>query len=225
MIWYNWIKKLFPKEKIGQEQNTLSTNKEEDLKMKYLIAGLGNIGAEYDHTRHNIGFDILNKLAEQEGLKWEVDNQAYSCEMKYKGRSLILIKPTTYMNLSGKAVNYHLNKHKLTKENLLVVLDDLHLDFGILRMRDKGSDGGHNGLKNIDLVTGGSNYPRLRVGIGSKFHKGQQSNFVLGKWKKDEEADLDFIIDKAIGGIKAFAAIGYKMASNQCNGDVLKKDK
>ncbi len=190
--------------------------------MKYLIAGLGNIGAEYEHTRHNIGFDVVEKLASDEGQNWEVDTLAYSCEVKHKGRTLILIKPTTYMNLSGKAVNHHLAKHKIPKENLLVVLDDLHLDFGTLRLREKGSDGGHNGLKNIDALTGGNNYARLRIGIGSKFHKGQQANFVLGKWKKEEQEDLSFIIDKCVDAIKSFAAIGFKHTSNQYNGNVLK---
>jgi peptidyl-tRNA hydrolase, PTH1 family len=192
--------------------------------MKYLIAGLGNIGSEYEHTRHNIGFDILDKLAKEEGLTWNTDTLAYSCEMKYKGRTLILIKPTTYMNLSGKAVSHHLAKHKIPKENLLVVLDDLNLDFGILRLRDKGSDGGHNGLKNIDLLTLGNTYARLRVGIGSKFHKGQQANFVLGKWKKDEAEDLAFIIDKSVEAIKSYASIGIKHSANQYNGNVLKID-
>jgi peptidyl-tRNA hydrolase, PTH1 family len=222
MIWMSWIKKFFKQEdKAAESLASLRENKE-DNKMKYLIAGLGNIGAEYEHTRHNIGFDIVDKLAEAEGVKWESDTLAFTCEVKHKGRTLILIKPTTYMNLSGKAVNHHLSKHKIPKENLLVVLDDLHLDFGILRLREKGSDGGHNGLKNIDAITGGSNYARLRVGIGNKFHKGQQANFVLGKWKKEEANDLNFIIDKSVDAIKAFASIGIKFASNQYNGDVLK---
>ncbi len=191
--------------------------------MKYLIVGLGNIGSEYENTRHNIGFDVVDKMAADDNAKWEVDTLAFSCEIKHKGRTLILIKPTTYMNLSGKAVNHHMSKHKIPKENILVILDDLNIDFGMLRLRDKGSDGGHNGLKHIDSTLGGNDYPRLRVGIGSKFHKGQQVNFVLGKWKPIEKEDVAFIIDKAAEAAKSFTAIGVKHTTNLYNGDLLKK--
>jgi peptidyl-tRNA hydrolase, PTH1 family len=208
-----WFSTLF-----NQESSTYDP-------MKYLIAGLGNIGSEYENTRHNIGFDIVDKMAADENVKWEVDTLAYSCEIKYKGRILILIKPTTYMNLSGKAVNHHMNKHKIPKENILIVLDDLNIDFGMLRLRDKGSDGGHNGLKNIDAVLAGNNYPRLRVGIGSKFHKGQQVNFVLGKWKGQEKEQVEIIIEKAAEATKSFTAIGIKHTTNLYNGDLLKMDK
>jgi peptidyl-tRNA hydrolase, PTH1 family len=206
--------------------NTIFKNQQESITydpMKYLIVGLGNIGSEYENTRHNIGFDVVDKMAADDNVKWEIDTLAYSCEIKHKGRNLILIKPTTYMNLSGKAVNHHMNKHKIPKENVLVILDDLNIDFGMLRLREKGSDGGHNGLKHIDSTLGGNDYPRLRVGIGSKFHKGQQVNFVLGKWKPNEKEDVAFIIDKAGEAAKSFTAIGVKHTTNLYNGDLLKK--
>jgi peptidyl-tRNA hydrolase, PTH1 family len=192
--------------------------------MKYLIVGLGNIGKEYEHTRHNIGFDIVEAMAKEAGGEWYSDKDAHVCDIKYKGRAITLIKPTTYMNLSGKAARYWLNHLKIEKENMLVVLDDLNLDFGVLRMREKGSDGGHNGLKHIDTTLGGNTYARLRVGIGSKFHKGQQVNFVLGKWKPAEEADLSLVIEHAVKACFSFASAGIKNTMNVCNGDVLKRD-
>jgi PTH1 family peptidyl-tRNA hydrolase len=192
--------------------------------VKYLIIGLGNIGSEYENTRHNIGFNIVEYLAKTEQAKWENDNFALTSEIKHKGRTLILIKPTTYMNLSGKAVNYHLNKHKVLPENMIVILDDLNLDFGVMRLREKGSDGGHNGLKSIDQVLNGNQYSRMRIGIGNKFHKGQQANFVLGKWNKEEEKSLEVIIEKAAEACKSFVAIGIKLTSNTFNGNLLDKE-
>lgn len=186
--------------------------------MKYLIAGLGNVGAEYENTRHNIGFDIVDHLASTNGAAWKLDSQAYVAEIKHKGRTLVLIKPTTYMNLSGKAIHYWMQKHKIPRENLLVVVDDLNLEFGLLRMRDTGSDGGHNGLKNIQQVLGGVDYPRLRVGIGNQFHKSQQVDFVLGKWKPEEKELLKSTIEKAANACLSFAAIGLKFTMNQFNG-------
>lgn len=186
--------------------------------MKYLIAGLGNVGAEYENTRHNIGFDIVDHLAKANSAGWKLDSQAYVTEIKHKGRTLVLIKPTTYMNLSGKAIHYWMQKHKISKENLLVVVDDLNLEFGLLRMRDTGSDGGHNGLKNIQQVLGGVDYPRLRIGIGNKFHKNQQVDFVLGKWNADEKELLKTTIEKAANACLSFAAIGLKFTMNQYNG-------
>lgn len=187
--------------------------------MKYLIAGLGNVGAEYENTRHNIGFDVVDHLAKTNGAAmWKLDTQAYVTEIKHKGRTLVLIKPTTYMNLSGKAIHYWMQKHKIPKENLMVVVDDLNLEFGLLRMRDTGSDGGHNGLKNIQQVLGGVDYPRLRVGIGNQFHKSQQVDFVLGKWNADEKELLKTTIEKAANACLSFAAIGLKFTMNQFNG-------
>ncbi|MBK8699085.1 MAG: aminoacyl-tRNA hydrolase [Saprospiraceae bacterium] len=188
--------------------------------MKYLIAGLGNIGSEYEHTRHNIGFDVVEYLAAQNGGIWKHDTLAFVCEIKHKGRTLVLIKPTTYMNLSGKAVNHWMQKHKIPKENIMVVIDDLNLDLGTLRIREKGSDGGHNGLKNIDAVTGGNDYPRLRIGIGNKFHKNQQVDFVLGKWKPDEKERVKLITEKAAAACLSFAAIGIKHTMNGFNGNL-----
>ena len=185
--------------------------------MKYLIAGLGNIGTEYAFTRHNIGFEVVNKLAEELGGEWKQDRLAYYCEVKYKGRTLHLIKPTTYMNLSGKAVNYWMTQLKITKENLMVVTDDLALPYGKLRMRAKGSDGGHNGLKDINATLGGHDYPRLRFGVGDDFPKGRQVEYVLSKWSEGEAAELPIHLDRACDGIKAFTTIGIARAMNACN--------
>src|SRR3954471_22031641 len=147
--------------------------------MKFLIAGLGNIGAEYELTRHNIGFLVLDQLADLHKANFELGRYADKAEVKFKGRTLHLIKPTTFMNLSGKAVSYWLNELKIPKENLLVIVDEIALPFGSLRMRTKGSAAGHNGLKNIEELLGGQDYSRLRVGIGNEFGKGHQVDFVL----------------------------------------------
>ena len=185
--------------------------------MKYLIAGLGNIGAEYENTRHNIGFDIVDHLAAAHNGAWKLDSQAYVTEIKHKGRTLVLIKPTTYMNLSGKAVKYWMEKHKIQPENLLVIVDDLNLDLGKMRLRDKGSDGGHNGLKDIHDKLGTSQYIRLRMGIGNDFRPGQQVNFVLGKWKPAEMEAVEKMIIKASDAVKNFTTIGLKLTMDNLN--------
>ncbi len=185
--------------------------------MKYLIVGIGNIGADYEGTRHNIGFDIADHLVAQNAGKWESDTYAFISEIKVQGRTLIVIKPTTYVNLSGKAVKHWMTKYKIEKSNILVVLDDLNIDFGLLRLREKGSDGGHNGLKNIDQTLGGNDYARLRVGIGSSFGKGRQVNFVVGKWSKEESKDLDFIKSAAADACVSFCSIGAKFTMEQFN--------
>ena len=185
--------------------------------MKYLIACLGNIGAEYDDTRHNIGFKVADYLNEDLKGTFTTSRLAQVSELRYKGRTMIVIKPTTYMNLSGKAVNYWLQAEKIKQENLLVVLDDLAIPFGTQRMRKQGSAGGHNGLKNIDECLGNNNYARLRVGISDNFAKGRQVDYVLGKWTSDEEKELPFIEDKAIEAIKAFATLGVDRAMNVAN--------
>ena len=185
--------------------------------MKYLIVGLGNIGSEYEGTRHNIGFDVVDKLASNAGATFKNDTLADITEVKFKGRTLILIKPTTYMNRSGKAVNYWMDKHKIPKDKILIILDDLNLKVGQLRLRGKGSDGGHNGLKDIDQHLKDNNYARLRIGIGSDYHKGQQVNFVLGKWTDDEQVNLEKIIEHAAKGAQNFAAIGLKFTMEQLN--------
>ena len=189
--------------------------------MKYLIAGLGNIGSEYEDTRHNIGFNIINQLATDLDAPFKLDHLAHISSAMYKGRKLTLIKPTTYMNLSGKAVRYWLQKLDIPQENLLVVLDDKDLDFGTQRLRPAGSPGGHNGLKNIDLILGNSNYARLRIGIGDNFKKGQQIDFVLGKWTKPELEKLPDIITRAADTVKSFAAIGLQLTMTEFNKKML----
>lgn len=176
--------------------------------MKFLIVGLGNIGAEYTNTRHNIGFKVLDMLAEQSGIFFSNDRLADVAELKYKGKTLILIKPTTYMNLSGKAVNYWLQKEKILPENMLVITDDIALPFGTIRIRPKGSDGGHNGLKNINEILKTQEYPRLRFGIGNNFPKGKQAEYVLGEWTEEEKKILNQRIDVATQVIKSFATAG-----------------
>ena len=182
--------------------------------MKYLIAGLGNIGPEYELTRHNIGFLVLDRLADREQLDFKTERLADHVEIKHKGRQLHLIKPNTYMNLSGKAIAYWLRELKIPKENLLVVVDELALPFGTLRLRGKGSAAGHNGLKNIEELTGGQDYPRLRVGIGSNFSKGQQVDYVLSRFSAEEFDALPEVMDRAIDAIFAFATIGLERAMN-----------
>ena len=190
--------------------------------MKYLIAGLGNIGPEYELTRHNIGFLVLDRLADREGLKFDSGRYAFTSELKYKGRGLHLIKPTTYMNLSGKAVNYWLKELKIPIENLLVITDDIALPFGKLRMRGKGSNGGHNGLGNIQEVLNTEAYARLRFGVGGDFSKGRQADYVLSNFSKEEISELSFIMDKAIDGILSFCTVGLERTMNTVNTDKAK---
>lgn len=185
--------------------------------MKYLIAGLGNIGSEYQGTRHNIGFDVLDELAKQEGLQWENLRYGAIATFKYKGRTLILLKPSTYMNLSGKAIRYWMQQESIQLENLLVVVDDLALPLASIRMRQKGSDAGHNGLKNIQEIFGHNNYSRIRFGIGDNFSRGKQIDYVLGKWDSQELPELPQAIDLSIDMIKGFATIGPAATMNQYN--------
>lgn len=178
--------------------------------MKYLVAGLGNIGAEYELTRHNIGFLVLDRLADNHKLEFSLERHAEKSEWKYKGKHIHLIKPTTYMNLSGKAIAYWLQALSIPKENLLVIVDDLALPFGTLRMRGKGSSAGHNGLKHIEQTFGSQDYARLRFGIGNDFGKGQQVDYVLGNFTKQEMTALPEYMDKAIEMIAAYATIGIE---------------
>lgn len=182
--------------------------------MKYLITGLGNIGYEYENTRHNVGFDVVDYLCKALDGEWRSDHHGDRAEVKWKGRTLILFKPNTYMNLSGKAVRYWLQKEKLQPENSLVVCDDLNLDFGKIRLRPSGSSGGHNGLKSIQELLGTDAYPRLRVGIGDNFSKGKQVNFVLGKWSEGEKAELAHILERSAEVIKIFTTLGLERAMN-----------
>lgn len=183
--------------------------------MKYLVVGLGNMGSEYDGTRHNIGFEIVDALARESEWKQEMHGDLTS--IKYKGRTIYLLKPSTYMNLSGKAVRYWCQKLKLQSSNLMVIVDDLNIDFGKIRLRGQGSDGGHNGLADIQQKLGTTNYNRMRVGIGNDFRQGQQVDFVLGKWGPDELEELDKIIEKAKQAVLAFATIGLKRAMDGFN--------
>jgi PTH1 family peptidyl-tRNA hydrolase len=176
--------------------------------MKYLIAGLGNKGAEYELTRHNIGFLVLDRLADVKGVAFSLSRHAEKAELKYKGKQIHLIKPTTYMNLSGKAIAYWLQELKIPKENLLVVVDDIALPFGTLRMRKQGSAAGHNGLTHIEQVLGGTDYARLRFGIGNNFSKGQQVDYVLGNFTQEEFQALPPLMDKASEMILSFCTIG-----------------
>ncbi len=175
---------------------------------KFLIAGLGNIGDEYTNTRHNIGFRVLDSLAKKEEIAFRTDRLAAVAEYKFKGKIFILIKPSTFMNLSGKAINYWMQAEKIHLENVLVITDDLALPFGSLRMKTKGSDGGHNGLKSIQETLNNTEYTRLRFGIGSEFSKGRQVDYVLGTWTPEEEAALSPRIDMAVEIIKSFGTIG-----------------
>jgi peptidyl-tRNA hydrolase, PTH1 family len=192
-------------------------NKKVNIRLsKFLIAGLGNIGDEYSFTRHNVGFEVADALAkslikeeEKHSTRlFTTEKLAFVNHSKYKGKQLIIIKPTTYMNLSGKAVNYWLQAEKIPLENLLVITDDLALPFGVLRMKKKGSDGGHNGLNDIAAALNTTEYIRLRFGIGSNFQKGQQVNYVLNRWNEEEEKLLPERIEKAIEMVKSFVAIG-----------------
>ena len=186
--------------------------------MKYLVVGLGNIGAEYAGTRHNVGFDVVDAIARRSEATWSTETLGAVARVKHRGRTLVLLKPSTYMNRSGKATRYWLDKEKLAKDKLLVVVDDLALDFGVLRLRGKGSPGTHNGLKDIDQVTGGGNYARLRVGIGSDYAKGRQIDFVLGRWDADEAGALPEVLAKAADATLSWAAIGLAHTMNTYNG-------
>ena len=185
--------------------------------MKYLIVGLGNMGSDYDGTRHNVGFDVVDDMAKDAGVSWKNDTLGDLCEIKHKGRTLVLLKPSTYMNLSGKAVKYWMEKKKIPVDNILIVVDELQLDLGVIRVKSKGSDGGHNGLKDIAAKLGSTKYPRLRVGIGNDFRKGQQVDYVLGKWKAKEVDHLIEIIPKASRAAKSFAAVGLKFTMEEFN--------
>lgn len=194
-----------------------SPQKEKIPSMKYLIVGLGNIGGEYHNTRHNIGFNVLDSLAKTADLEFKDVRYGAVTHYKFKGRTFVLLKPNTYMNLSGKAVNYWLQKEKIAVENMMVIVDDLALPFGTLRLRSKGSDAGHNGLKNINQVLGHQNYARLRFGIGDDFHKGQQIDFVLGKWSSQELEQLTPILDTCTKIIQGFATIGVQRTMTAYN--------
>lgn len=185
--------------------------------MKYLIAGLGNIGPEYELTRHNAGFLALDQLADAHKTDFTTERLAMHAEMKYKGRTLHLIKPTTYMNLSGKAVSYWLQELKITRENLLVVVDEIALPFGSLRLRGKGSSAGHNGLKNMELMLNGQDYARLRIGVGSDYAKGRQVDYVLSNFTKEEFKQLPEIFGRATEMILSYCTAGLERTMSEYN--------
>ena len=185
---------------------------------KFLIIGLGNVGAEYAHTRHNIGFDVLDAFVIKHGGFFKLDRLAEVAEVKWKGKVFICVKPTTFMNLSGKAFKYWMDKEKIELANTLTIVDDLALPISKLRLRATGSDAGHNGLKDIQLTLGTDAYPKLRFGIGNNFAKGQQIDFVLGRWAADETKLISLKIEKSIEVIESFAAIGLERTMTIANG-------
>lgn len=185
--------------------------------MKYLVVGLGNVGNEYAHTRHNIGFDVVYAFITKHGGQLRQDRLAYVAEVKIKGRTVVCICPTTFMNLSGKAVKYWMDKEKVDLQNVLVIVDDLALPLNKLRLRPGGSDAGHNGLKSIQETLGTTEYPKLRFGIGNNYPKGRQSEFVLGKWLKEEEPLVKLKIDKCVEVIESFSTIGISFIMSKIN--------
>jgi peptidyl-tRNA hydrolase, PTH1 family len=185
--------------------------------MKFLVAGLGNVGTEYAHTRHNIGFDVVNAFVTKHKGTFRQDRLAYIAEIKWKGRIIICVCPSTFMNLSGKAVKYWMDKEKVGVENILVIVDEVALPLNKLRLRPGGSDGGHNGLKSIHESLNTTEYPRLRFGIGNDYPKGMQSEFVLGKWRKDEEPLIKIKINRSVETIETFATQGIMAAMNWIN--------
>ncbi len=195
----------------------VNSNGNQEMK-KFLIVGLGNIGAEYVNTRHNIGFKILDYFANQESITFQTQKLGEVAEFKIKGRTVLLLKPNTYMNLSGKAVKYWLEKENIEKDNMLVITDDLNLSFGSIRIKTKGSDGGHNGLKNIQLLLNSTEYPRFRFGISDAFKKGKQVDYVLGEWSLEEKEALKERLSISAEIIKSFALAGLNNTMNLYNG-------
>jgi peptidyl-tRNA hydrolase len=185
--------------------------------MKYLIVGLGNIGSEYEMTRHNIGFRVLDALAKASNLVFTDSRYGAICELKVKGRTLILLKPSTYMNLSGNAVRYWMQTEKIPLEHVFVIVDDLALPFGSLRVKPRGSDAGHNGLKHIQQILGTDSYSRLRFGIGNDYPKGHQVDYVLGKFNPEEEEQLQAKLERSAEIIKSFCLSGIQITMNHFN--------
>jgi len=185
---------------------------------KYLIVGLGNIGAKYDNTRHNIGFKILDALAKDNDATFETDKLGDVASFRFKGRTFILLKPSTYMNLSGKAVKYWMEKEKILIDNILIITDDLNIDFGTIRLKAKGSAGGHNGLTDIQEKLNTTKYPRFRFGVGANYSKGRQVDFVLSEWSKEETSELIERIPVSCNLITSFGTAGMSNTMNTFNG-------
>lgn len=200
----------------NKSSNSIIT--EGDPMKKFLIVGLGNIGSKYFNTRHNVGFNILDFFAEKESLTFESAKLGDTCIYKLKGRTFLMLKPSTFMNLSGKAVRYWLEKEKIPLQNLLVVTDDLNLSFGAFRIKSKGSDGGHNGLKDIQHILNTTTYNRFRFGISDEFSKGSQVDYVLGEWNDEEKKILSERLPNAIEAIKSFGLAGMNITMNTFNG-------
>lgn len=198
--------------------NSKTKEPTEDPMKKFLIVGLGNIGSTYDNTRHNIGFKILDEIADKEDVTFESQKLGSITKFRFKGRTFILLKPSTFMNLSGKAVKYWMTKENIQKENVLIICDDLNLNFGAIRVKAKGSDGGHNGLKDINAVLQTQQYARFRFGVGSEFSKGRQSDFVLGKWDDEEFKLMPERLEKAHQLVKSFGTAGLNNTMNAFNG-------
>lgn len=202
--------------------NTLLNYKKTAVKTddmnKFLIVGLGNIGAEYANTRHNIGFKVLDFIANKEGASFDNLKLGAVAELKIKGKTFLLLKPNTYMNLSGKAVHYWMDKEKISLDRVLVITDDLNLSFGTIRIRSKGSDGGHNGLKNITQVLNTQEYARFRFGISDAFKKGKQVDYVLGNWDEEEKTKLSERLEMASEIIKSFGLAGLEITMTSYNG-------
>ncbi len=210
LLMFQFIKALFrtPKQLLN----------EADTMKKFLIVGLGNIGSEYEETRHNIGFKVLDFLSEQESFVFESAKLGSVASFKHKGKSVLCLKPSTYMNLSGKAVKYWLEKENISLENTLIITDDINLPFGTIRLKTKGSDGGHNGLKDIQNTLQTSQYNRFRFGVGAEFSKGKQVDYVLGQWNADELKTLSQRLQKSTDLIRSFVFAGIKNTMNQFNG-------
>ena len=204
-----WIKNIFAKK---EKENTT------DFMKKFLIVGLGNIGSEYVNTRHNIGFKVLDFLAQKESLSFATVKLGALAEYKFKGKTFLLLKPNTYMNLSGKAVKYWMDKENIPLENVLIITDDLNLSFGAIRIKPKGSDGGHNGLKNINLILNTQNYTRFRFGISDEFKKGKQIDYVLGEWNDSEKLKMPERLEMASEIIKTFGTSGLEFTMTAFNG-------
>lgn len=207
---FNFLKSI-----LKSQKNYLE---EIDSMKKYLIIGLGNIGPEYAQTRHNIGFKIVDAFAQKENLSFETAKLGDITTFKIKGRSVLFLKPSTYMNLSGKALHYWMEKENIPLENILVVTDDINLDFGVIRVKTKGSNGGHNGLKDIQNTLNSANYNRFRFGVGANFGKGKQVDYVLGKWDEDEKTALVERLEKSTELIKSFVLSGITTTMNEFNG-------
>ncbi len=206
----SFLKKLF--------LNNIPKETPEELMKKFLIVGLGNIGPKYTNTRHNIGFKVLDFLAKKEDLSFETQKLGDITTYKFKGRTFILLKPNTYMNLSGKAVRYWMEKEKIAIDNVLIITDDINLPFGTIRLKAKGSAGGHNGLKDIEEKLNTSKYTRFRFGVGADFGVGRQVDYVLGDWNTEEEISLTERLDKSIAIIKSFGTAGLANTMNTFNG-------